>query len=136
MLILIALWITLLVSLSIQDWRHRKVKIWLIVSFMVISAGVGNFGQSTIQWLRILIINCFMLLGMWLLLVSYFSVTRRKWTTLIDSSIGSADILYLLGAASIFEPRQLLLFLCVGCTTAIIAHLVIRKLNKSISKKI
>jgi len=127
--------IALLGVLSIiiyQDLRLRMIS-WVllpILFFLGIYTGMAGNGRDYL--VEVLLIN-FMILGaQLLLLITYFSITRRRLVNLTGRYLGWGDILFLVAAMTLFSPVNFILYYTISLVVILAASALYKVLLKPV----
>lgn len=94
----------ILLSLAIQDWRERKVSIYLLAFLFGLYLVQGIHQKSIQDWLFNWNINLIVLGIQMIILFLYFSWKERRWISLADRYIGVGDLVFFIILASHFSP--------------------------------
>lgn len=125
----------LLAAIAWQDFRTRFISAWLLFALSILLIASEFFYTDTYSILRNVLINCILLGLQFLMLSGWISFRNRKWTGIINSHIGSGDIVLLLVLTPVFSPMNFCLFLTVGTLFTLIAHSIIRIVNPKVDAK-
>lgn len=127
----------MLSGISYQDFRYRRISLWLLL-FLLSSILAGNFFNS-VSGIHNSMQNAAVNVGFILLLLSgvsvYFILTRGI-IKIMDHYIGWGDILFLLIVSGLFSPVNFILFCLVSFLAALIlfgiVHLLLPKRNREV----
>lgn len=123
----IALCISLLMII-IQDFHHRAVSIIWLTLTLVLQILIVITQISVKEFLAFWGINLLILAIQLGMLYFFFGIKNRKFTTLIDQSIGKGDIFFFVVVTAAFSPINFILFYITALSiTLFISLLFYRK---------
>lgn len=118
----------LLGTIAWQDFRTRLITAWLIPAcgFLLILHEATHAGLSSLcanaGW------NFLLLLMQYVLLSLYVALRNGKWMRIVDSHIGTGDILFLVSVAPALSPPNFCLLITGGTVVALLVHTLIQRL--------
>jgi len=128
--------ITFLIIIIYQDYRYRGIS-WILFPIGFLFLAIKSLGYgSLIDQARFFLINIGILLAVFLILLTYFSFKNRRFVNIIDSYIGTGDLLFLVIIALCFSAVNLILFINLVLFLILISYVVFSKLLKFDTGKI
>lgn len=129
--------IALLACLAVQDFRSRSISAWLLPAIMI---GMLLPPCST-QEVQLLVypnflVNFSLLLFQFVCLWLFVSVRSRKWTNIINTQVGTGDILLLVCLTPFFSPLNFFVLFTFAIIFALVSALLMRALSKARSEHI
>lgn len=127
---LITLTIPILLIICFQDFKNREIYWWLpVVLFLaelLLSLFSGNIKVTT----GLILKNTILLITQYCFLVLYFSIKKKKLTSVADEFLGWGDILFLLAITPVFAPLNMMGFLILSICLSLILFLIKQKKNE------
>ena len=97
--------------LAAGDFRRREVEVVWLAVFAAMALGVALWGDGWRETLVNVAFNVLLLLYLAVGIVVYVRIRRGKWMNPLKEYVGSGDLIFLAGAAPLFDLRGYLLFL-------------------------
>ncbi len=117
-----------LLIISVQDIRSREVDYWVFPALLIGSIVWLYFQGNAPRWVGPLM-NLGFVSVLFLSLVLYVSVKRRKLTNVFKADFALGDLLYLVCITPLFATRNMILYVILGMVFSLILHLIFKKKN-------
>jgi hypothetical protein len=129
--------ILLLACLSLQDFRERSISAWLLPA-MLVCLLLPPCSSEEIGFLLYpnFVLNFFLLLLQFTCLWLLISARNRKWTNIINTQIGTGDMLMLVCLTPFFSPLNYFLLFTLAIVLTLIITLLMGAMRRLSSDQI
>lgn len=128
--------IVLLAGIAWQDFRSRLISWWLL-PLLLAAFAVAGLALLPLKTIAVYFaVNLLLLVGQGVLLFGWFSWRNRRWTNIVDSSIGLGDILFLVCMAAAFSTLNFIAAFVAGLLISLIVFALARFFRPQLRKEI
>ncbi|HWY38547.1 MAG TPA: hypothetical protein VNY73_08310 [Bacteroidia bacterium] len=118
--------------ISFQDFKERKVSVWVLIGFSVLLCSEAFWSLPLKQVLAQVFLNvCFLLIQFALVFLYYY--VRYKGTKKLMSSFGGADIWVLVSLVIAFALPNFMIFMIFSLVLSMLTYLIYRTISANSS---
>ncbi len=103
-----------------EDFRYRGIQPWILIVFVVACLISGL--THDLSWIDFLFNTAFILLQ-WLGLFLYFSIKNRKFINIVDTRLGSGDLVFFLGLCFLMPKFVFLHYFIFATVSTLLASI-------------
>lgn len=131
--LLLTLLILLSVAIACQDFRSRRIHLWLIVAFGVTNAFCYLINGSAEQLAENSIFCTVYFLFSFMVLWLYYFIKTRRVINIMDKKIGWGDVLVFFFTGICLEPGTLVYFFTIAFSVSALVHLLFSTSKRTVA---
>lgn len=115
-----------------QDFRSRRISVWLIILFSIASVTASILSAGIEQYFNQALICALYLMFCYATIHLYFYVKEKRFTKIIDNRVGLGDVLLAFIVGSCLPPEHLIYFFTIAFLVAIVFSLIFLRKSSTI----
>jgi hypothetical protein len=123
-----------LVGVGIQDFKERKIY-WIFIPLIWLLCFFRSYTLFSLkETLQFVVINSVFFILQLVFLFIYFTLKNKKFTNILNQSLGAGDILFVLAISPAFQPITFISYYSISLLITLIVSVSL--INKNINKHI
>lgn len=123
------LFCAILALITYYDFKYRAVPLYILVIAVIFGMLVSIFKNGFSGALYYAGVNIFLVIIQLVLTTLYFSIRNKKLTNIINSYLGSGDVLFFLVVIFCFSPVNFIIFIILSGLLILIFYAPSKKRN-------